>query len=74
MAMPFIVMTLIMYIGMGVLARLMPQIQVIQVALPLQILMSIVLLMIVGSALFYFWIEEYETAMIYIFSNGTVPR
>jgi len=35
LAMPFIIMTLLMYLGMGVLARLMPQIQVIQFVLPL---------------------------------------
>lgn len=70
LAMPFIVMTLLMYLGMGVLARLMPQIQVIQVILPLQILMSLVLLMIVVSAILMFWVGEFESAMFFFFSNG----
>ncbi len=70
LAMPFLVMTLLMYLGMGVLARLMPQIQVIQVVLPLQILVSLVLLMIVLSAIMMFWIGEFEAAMFFFFSNG----
>lgn len=71
LAMPFLVLTLLMYLGMGVLARLMPQIQVIQVVLPLQILMSMTLLLIVLSALMLFWIGEFENAMIFFISNGT---
>ncbi len=71
MAMPFIVITLLMYLGMGVLARLMPQIQVIQVVLPLQILVSLVLLSIVATALFMYWMGEFQGAMLFFFSNGT---
>ncbi len=70
LAMPFLILTLLMYLGMGVLARLMPQIQVIQVVLPLQILMSLVLLMIVLTAIMMFWIGEFESAMFFFFSNG----
>ena len=61
---PFIVMTLLIYAGMGVLARLMPQIQVFMVALPLQILLSVMLATIVLSALFSYWIGAFEEGMM----------
>ncbi len=66
---PFIVMTLLIYVGMGVLARLMPQIQVFMVALPLQILLSLILFSIVLVALFSYWLGEFEASMLF-FLNG----
>ncbi|MBI1300114.1 MAG: flagellar biosynthetic protein FliR [Alphaproteobacteria bacterium] len=65
LAMPFLVITLLMYVGMGVLSRLMPQIQVIQVVLPLQILISSIVLSLIASALFYTWLKEFEEAMMF---------
>lgn len=65
MAMPFLIVTLLMYTGMGVLARLMPQVQVFMVALPLQILISLILLNLVLTALFYHWLGEFESAMMF---------
>lgn len=62
---PFIVMTFILYAGMGVLSRLMPQIQVFMIALPLQIYLSVVLLMITLSAGMLFWLTEFENGMVF---------
>ena len=70
LAIPFIVVTLLIYVGMGVLTRLMPQVQVFLVVLPLQILMAIVLLMLVAAALFHHWLLHYESALFFFFSNG----
>lgn len=70
-ASPFIVLTLLIYVGMGVLSRLMPQIQVFMVALPLQILLSIVLLSVVLPALLMGWLSDFEAAMFFFFSNMT---
>ncbi|MEZ5815133.1 MAG: flagellar biosynthetic protein FliR [Alphaproteobacteria bacterium] len=65
---PFVVMTLLIYVGMGVLSRLMPQIQVFILALPLQILLSIVLLMMVISASMFYWLSQFEQGMVYFLS------
>ncbi len=62
---PFLVLSLMVYTGMGVLARLMPQIQVFILALPIQILLAITLLMIVFSAAALFWMKEFESAMVF---------
>ncbi len=70
LSIPFIVATLLIYVGMGVLTRLMPQVQVFLVVLPLQILLSIILLSLVAAALFYHWLESFRSAMFFFFTNG----
>jgi len=62
-AAPFLVFTILLYAGMGVLSRLMPQIQVFMIALPLQIFLSIVLLMLVLSAGMFYWLGQYQDGM-----------
>tara|TARA_R110001592_G_scaffold27763_13_gene102725 strand:- start:17018 stop:17803 length:786 start_codon:yes stop_codon:yes gene_type:complete len=74
LAMPFIVVTLLIYVGMGVLTRLMPQVQVFLVVLPLQILMAVILLSLVLMALFHHWIMHYQSAMFFFFSNGATAN
>lgn len=60
---PLIAVSLVMYLGMGILNRLMPAFQVFFVALPLQILLSLSLIAIVlaGSMLVFF--DHFETAL-----------
>lgn len=67
---PFIVITLLIYVGMGVLARLMPQIQVFLLALPLQILLSLITLSLVLSAGFLYWLTEFEKGMVFFLSSA----
>ena len=69
-ATPFLIMTLLIYVGMGVLSRLMPQIQVFILALPMQILISIMLLMIVISAAMLYWVAQFEQGMVFFLSTG----
>lgn len=69
LSLPFILMSLMMYIGMGVLARLMPQIQVFMLALPLQIMIAFATLMFVMSAIMLFWITKFEEGMIFFFGG-----
>lgn len=67
-AMPFIILTLLIYVAMGVLSRLMPQIQVFMVALPLQILLSLILLGLSVPVMLHFWSAEFEKAMMFFLS------
>jgi flagellar biosynthetic protein FliR len=67
---PFLVLTLVMYIGMGVLSRLMPQMQVFMIGLPVQILVSLVILMMMLSAGYLFWAREFEAGMMFFFENA----
>lgn len=67
---PFIVVSLLVYIGMGVLTRLMPQIQVFLLALPLQIILSLVTLALIVSAGLMFWVAEFEKGMVFFLNGG----
>ncbi|WP_138380184.1 flagellar biosynthetic protein FliR [Luteithermobacter gelatinilyticus] len=54
-AMPFIVYGLIFNIGLGILARLMPQLQVFFIAMPLNIIMGfLIFLIVIGAAMAWF--------------------
>jgi flagellar biosynthesis protein FliR len=67
---PFIVMTLLIYVGMGVLSRLMPQVQVFLLALPIQIILSLLLMTMVLSAGMLYWLREFESGMVFFLSSG----
>ncbi len=69
-AMPFVIVGTLIYIGMGVLARVMPQIQVFILMMPLQILICLITLSLVISAGILFWASQFEDAMMYFLSNG----
>jgi flagellar biosynthetic protein FliR len=70
LAAPFFIVGLLVYIGMGVLSRLMPQIQVFLIALPLQIMLAHVTLAMVLSAVFMFWLEEFRGGMAMFYSSS----
>lgn len=67
---PFLIVGMIIYIGMGVLSRLMPQIQVFMVAMPVQILISLMTLAIALSAGMLFWAHKFEDGMVYFLKAG----
>lgn len=65
---PFILVTLLIYVGMGVLSRLMPQVQVFIMVLPIQILISVILLAMIMSGIYLYWAGQFEQAMSYFLS------
>ncbi|NCC22491.1 MAG: flagellar biosynthetic protein FliR [Alphaproteobacteria bacterium] len=65
LAAPFLVLSMLIYIGMGVLSRLMPAVQVFLLALPLQIMLSFVTMGLVVSALFLYWLHRFEDGMTF---------
>jgi flagellar biosynthetic protein FliR len=67
---PFLVLTLVIYVGMGVLSRVMPQVQVFLIALPVQILLSIVLLGLALSTMYLYWIAQFEAGMIFFLKSA----
>ncbi len=67
---PFLVLGMVLYIGMGILTRLMPQMQVFMVAMPIQILVSLVMLTIVASASLLFWLTRFEDGMVFFLKSG----
>ena len=63
MAMPFIIVGLVFYLGIGILSRLMPQFQIFFLMLPAQILVNILILMLTASAIISWFIGYYEEAV-----------
>lgn len=62
-AAPFVVYGLVFYIGMGLIARLMPQMQVFFIVMPLQILAAFLVLMITLAAIMMWFLDYFETGM-----------
>ena len=63
-AAPFVVVGLIFYLGLGLLGRLMPQMQVFFVAMPLQIAIGLAMLFIALPVTVRWFIESFEAKML----------
>jgi flagellar biosynthetic protein FliR len=59
-AAPFLVLGLVFFLGLGLLARLMPQVQVFFVAMPAQIMMGLVLLALGSSAAMLWFLDRFQ--------------
>lgn len=60
LALPFIVVGLLVQIGFGLLGRLMPQVQIFFLALPVQITLALLIMSVVISASILFWLGGFE--------------
>lgn len=69
-AAPFIIIGMLIYIIMGILARLMPQVQVFLLVLPLQIILGFTTLFLGIGVMMMLWSERFEDGMTYIFLGG----
>ncbi|MEQ9608442.1 MAG: flagellar biosynthetic protein FliR, partial [Kiloniellaceae bacterium] len=63
-ASPFVAVALIFNLGLGLLSRLMPQMQVFFIAIPLQIVIGMGILMIALPALLAWFIAGFEEVML----------
>ena len=64
MSAPFLVSGLILYFGIGLLARLMPQVQIFFIALPVQIGLGLIVLMLSFSAMMLVFLESFQTGLL----------
>lgn len=64
LASPFIAFTLIFYSGMGLISRLMPQLNIFFLSLPLQLYLGIGLLFITLPSIIFWFVEYYERSLI----------
>ena len=58
---PFIIASLLIYLGAGILSRLMPQLQIFFLLLPVQVLVGFIMLMLFVSSAILWFIDEYKT-------------
>lgn len=66
LAAPFTVIGLLFYLGLGLIARLVPQIQVFFVGVPIQIIFGLLLLGLSLTALMTFWLARFEGQLVNI--------
>lgn len=69
LSIPFIVVGLLVQVGLGMLGRLMPQVQVFFIAMPLQIFLSLLMLLVVLSAGVMYWLDGYQMML----SHSLIP-
>lgn len=60
---PFLVLGVVFFVGLGLLSRLMPQIQIFFIALPLQIILGLVLLGLSFSAIMMLFLQQMSESM-----------
>lgn len=70
MSAPWLVLVLLLYVGMGVMSKLMPQVQVFMIAVPVQIWLALVILALVFSTMMLVWLDQFSSGMKYFLSNG----
>ena len=62
-AMPVVIVGVMIYISMGLMARLMPQIQVFFIALPLQMLIAFAILALTVGASMLLFLDQFEATI-----------
>jgi flagellar biosynthesis protein FliR len=68
-AAPFIVFGLVFYIGLGILARLMPQIQIFFIAIPLQIFLALTIFGLILAPMMIWFLEHFEVRFVELLAD-----
>lgn len=63
LAAPFLVFGLIFYVGIGILSRLMPQIQIFFIAMPANIMLGLVLLLFLLASMMTWFLQYFEQSI-----------
>ena len=64
LAAPFLVFSLVFYLGVGILAKLIPQVQIFFVAMPANILLGFVLLLLLIGAMMLWFLDRFEAVLM----------
>ncbi len=67
---PVVVLGLLFYLGLGVLARLIPAVQVFFIALPLQIVLGFWVVMVALSGMMLWYLDYFGEGIRSLFSEG----
>ncbi|NDG04494.1 MAG: flagellar biosynthetic protein FliR, partial [Alphaproteobacteria bacterium] len=59
LAAPFVVISVLIGLVMGIMAKLMPQLQIFTLALPVQILSGLLLFAVIFSGIMMLWLERF---------------
>ena len=69
MSAPFIIFGLVFYLGIGLLARLIPQIQIFFIAMPANIFLSLILFMLLISSIMMAYMTYYVESLDHFLAN-----
>lgn len=67
---PFLIIILLLYIAMGVMTKLMPQVQVFMIAIPVQIYIALMLLALTMSGMLLIWLDTFDKGMRFFLNAG----
>lgn len=70
MSLPFLVVAVVFFVGLGILAKLMPQMQVFFVAMPVQILMGLVIFLFSVATMMKIFALEFEQIFVSLLSGS----
>jgi flagellar biosynthetic protein FliR len=65
---PFLILVTLMYVGVGLISRLMPQLQIFFVTLPLQIVLGLLLFVISASTILLVFLDYYASVISSMFA------
>lgn len=71
MSAPFLIIVTILNVGMGVMSKLMPQVQVFMLAVPIQVVLSLLTLSVVISTMMLFWLEKFDEGFQIFYTMAT---
>ena len=71
---PFIILSLLFFIGLGILNRLMPQMPVFFIAQPFQIFMSFVILLLVTASTISVFMDKFQDIISTVWETKAVGR
>jgi flagellar biosynthetic protein FliR len=71
MTAPFLVLITILYVGMAVMSRLMPQVQVFMLAVPIQVTLALITLSMAISTMMLYWLSSFDEGYQFFYTLAT---
>jgi flagellar biosynthetic protein FliR len=70
MTAPFLIIVTLLNVGMGVMSKVMPQVQVFMLAVPIQVTLSLITLGIIISTMMLYWLSSYDEGFELFYKMG----
>lgn len=71
MTAPFLIIVTLLNVGMGVMSKVMPQVQVFMLAVPIQVTLSLITLGIIMSTMMLYWLSSYDEGFHIFYKMAT---
>ncbi|MBA8666571.1 flagellar biosynthetic protein FliR [Holosporaceae bacterium 'Namur'] len=69
MSLPFLVVSLMLFLGVGILAKLIPQLQVFSLIFPIQIIINVLVFIFILSSLSMWFVDYYQEQLSQIYGS-----